>query len=700
MSRPDVFVFAERRSDHCLVIPVLNEGERIRSQLAKIASLDAGIDVVIADGGSTDGSVDHEALRALGVRALVVKQGPGRLGTQLRQAYDWALGEGYAGIVTMDGNDKDGVEAIPHFAAALAGGVDYAQGSRYAPGGAAINTPRERELAGRYIHAPLISLAAGTRLTDTTNGFRGYSRRFLTDPRVAMSRDLFDRYALLFYLSVRAGQLGMRVAELPVRRAYPADGSVPTKIAGWRGKIAMMHELAGAVAGSYHPPGSLWQRWRPAVFGVVAALLLFVSSWADLTRATTLPFLFGGLPTARLYDRDHFDWTSQMLVWNHVAIARATERPPTRLMRVENDLRAYDDRWSNRWSPTIVFPPGAMDRLTPYTSGLGFQGQIAGAAADICMPATRQTLVDADTRCINALYIATAAAGLGVVLAWVVANLGLAAGLAGLVFALFSLGLNVVLPNVYWVFALFVLPLASMCLVCWRRVPRSPLVWALVFAGLVTLFAARLLGGFEYASVYVLAAMLPPLFHAVRTRAAAAFWPAAGLTALASVVAFALTAAAMWLIPAPGAAVASAGPAPTDPLSLALRYLTYHGDNPVRDIVKLLGAGSFGAGPYLQLPAAVLLAATAWLLLRHRAWLARRGTGPAADRAAAGYALLAAATLASLSWPILMPMHFLQNTLYAPFNLAFPMFLFAAVFAGFAASRWAADRSPMTGSRP
>jgi dolichol-phosphate mannosyltransferase len=246
-------LLAPRRHDHLLVIPVINEGERIRRQLAEIAALGAPVDVLVADGGSTDGSLDADFLRAQGVRALIVKRGPGRLSAQLRLAYAFALDEGYRGVVTMDGNGKDGVAAIPRFVAAIEAGFGYVQGSRYVAGGAAINTPLDRRLAGRWMHAPLLSLAGKRRYTDTTNGFRGYSAAYLADPRVAPFRAIFDRYQLLFYLTVRAGQLGYGSCEIPVERRYPAAGGTPTKIAGLRGRLAMVGELFGVALGRYAP---------------------------------------------------------------------------------------------------------------------------------------------------------------------------------------------------------------------------------------------------------------------------------------------------------------------------------------------------------------------------------------------------------------------------------------------------------------
>ncbi|WP_334175129.1 glycosyltransferase family 2 protein [Pseudoxanthobacter sp.] len=242
-----------RAHPYVLVIPVINEGERIRGQLRRIRDANLAIDVVVADGGSTDGSLDAGFIATVPVRAVLRKTGPGRLSAQLRMAYAWALDEGYRGIVTIDGNGKDGVEAVATFCRRLDEGFDYVQGSRYRPGGQAENTPLERTIGNRLIHAPLMSLAGRHRFSDTTNGFRAYSRRYLLDPRVAPFRDLFQRYELLFYLTVRAGQLGYRVTEVPVRRSYPAGEAAPTKIAGWQGKFAILREAFDAALGRFAP---------------------------------------------------------------------------------------------------------------------------------------------------------------------------------------------------------------------------------------------------------------------------------------------------------------------------------------------------------------------------------------------------------------------------------------------------------------
>ena len=211
------------------------------------------IDVIIADGGSTDDSLNLDFLKNVHVRTLLTKQDTGKLSTQMRMAFAYALMEGYEGIITIDGNNKDDPSAIPMFIEALEQGYDHIQGSRFIPGGKAINTPWARYWAVRLIHAPLISLASGFKYTDTTNGFRGYSRQFLLDEKVAPFREVFSAYELHYYLAIRSVKLGYKVKELPVTRAYPNKGPTPTKISPIKGNLIVLLTLFKACLHQFNP---------------------------------------------------------------------------------------------------------------------------------------------------------------------------------------------------------------------------------------------------------------------------------------------------------------------------------------------------------------------------------------------------------------------------------------------------------------
>lgn len=251
----EYYEYEGKTKDYVALIPVINEGERILKELYRAYKHDISkyADIVICDGGSTDGSTEEKKLRKLRVNTLLVKKDKGKQGAQLRMGIYWALQRGYKGVITIDGNYKDSIEDIPRFIQKLNEGYDFVQGSRYIKGGRAVNTPVVRNLAVRLIHAPVISLTAGQHFTDTTNAFRAYSARYLTDERVAPLRDVFMTYELLAYLSVRATQLGYRACEIPVMRVYPKKGRTPTKISFIKGNGELMKILFRNLLGAYQP---------------------------------------------------------------------------------------------------------------------------------------------------------------------------------------------------------------------------------------------------------------------------------------------------------------------------------------------------------------------------------------------------------------------------------------------------------------
>ncbi|WP_227501519.1 glycosyltransferase family 2 protein [Synechocystis sp. PCC 7509] len=212
------------------------------------------IDVIIADDGSTNDDLAIDFLKSVSVRTLLIKQSKGRLSAQMRMAFAYAMLQNYEGIITIDGNNQDDFTAIYDFIQGLEQGGDHIQGSRFIKGGKAINTPWHRYLAIRLIHAPLISISAGFRYTDTTNIFCAYSRRLLLNPRVAPFRNIFNAYELPFYLAIRAVKLGYLIKELPVTRRYPNKESILTKISPIKNNFLILQALFKACLHQFNPP--------------------------------------------------------------------------------------------------------------------------------------------------------------------------------------------------------------------------------------------------------------------------------------------------------------------------------------------------------------------------------------------------------------------------------------------------------------
>ena len=248
-----VRTYRAKANNTALLIPVLNEGKRILQQLEELNLLDLRVDIVIADGGSNDFTLENIEKRKFNIHSFLTKEESGGLSTQLRMGFHYCLSKNYVSVITMDGNNKDDPKGIGEILNALESGIDFVQGSRFKSGGKAINTPIHRYLGIRFIHAPLTSLAARYWFTDTTNGFRGHSAKLLRDPRVQIFRGVFNSYEMLAYLPIRSNQVGLKVKEVPVIRRYPIGVKTPTKIRGIVPQFKLIIILLEAVLGRFNP---------------------------------------------------------------------------------------------------------------------------------------------------------------------------------------------------------------------------------------------------------------------------------------------------------------------------------------------------------------------------------------------------------------------------------------------------------------
>jgi dolichol-phosphate mannosyltransferase len=218
-----------------LVMPfAFNEGEKIRTTLSRFPR-HRDYDLIVMDDGSSDGSLD-DVDTAFGVGVLRHARNRG-VGAAMKTAFTYALQNGYEIFVAVAGNNKDDPTQIDRLLEPiLKNGYDFVQGSRFLAGGYYGEMPTYRIFATKLAHPLLLSLVAGKRITESTNGFRAFRLALLRDERIDWRQAWLDRYELEPYLLYKAVKLGYKHTEVPVTKIYPPRRLGYTKmkpIVGW-----------------------------------------------------------------------------------------------------------------------------------------------------------------------------------------------------------------------------------------------------------------------------------------------------------------------------------------------------------------------------------------------------------------------------------------------------------------------------------
>jgi glycosyltransferase involved in cell wall biosynthesis len=185
-----------------VVIPALNEARNIAHVLATIP--EDVFEVVVVDGGSTDGTAD--AARAARPDIRVIGQPGTGKGDALIAGFAACRGDV---IVMLDADGStDGAE-IPRFVDALIKGADVVKGSRFLYGGGSTDLNALRTLGNR-IFCGAVNVLFGTAYSDLCYGYNAAWRDSLARLRIDCKG--FEVETLF---GIRSHTAGLRVAEVP-----------------------------------------------------------------------------------------------------------------------------------------------------------------------------------------------------------------------------------------------------------------------------------------------------------------------------------------------------------------------------------------------------------------------------------------------------------------------------------------------------
>jgi dolichol-phosphate mannosyltransferase len=204
-----------------VVVPTYEEAENVERFLTTLRQVAPAVDVLVADDDSPDrtGELAEKVAAELGQVTVLHRAAKEGLGAAYREAFAWALAEGYDVVIQMDCDFSHDPAMVPVLIDSLAAGVDGGDGadccvgSRYVPGGSTPNWPVHRRLLSRYGNL-YTAAVLGLGLRDATSGFRAYRSETLRRIDVGSTRS--NGYAFMGELAHRMVLAGARLEEIPI----------------------------------------------------------------------------------------------------------------------------------------------------------------------------------------------------------------------------------------------------------------------------------------------------------------------------------------------------------------------------------------------------------------------------------------------------------------------------------------------------
>lgn len=199
-----------------IIVPTYNEKENLRPLVEQLLTQPLDLGVIVVDDGSPDGTGEiADALAAAhdGRVHVIHRAGKLGLGTAYIAGFRQALAEGVDFIVTMDADFSHPPDKIPELVAKAQQGYDLVIGSRYVPGGQAVECTLPRKMLSWGANAFARTLL-GLKAHDTTAGFRCYRRETLAS--IALDEILSDGYSFLVEMLYKVQGQGWRVGEVPI----------------------------------------------------------------------------------------------------------------------------------------------------------------------------------------------------------------------------------------------------------------------------------------------------------------------------------------------------------------------------------------------------------------------------------------------------------------------------------------------------
>jgi dolichol-phosphate mannosyltransferase len=197
-----------------IIIPTYNELENLPKLLPEVLSKDEGINVLIVDDNSPDGTsafVENEMKISNRIH-LIKRSSKQGLGTAYIAGFKYALQNNFQIMFEMDADFSHDPKEIPRFLDEIKNS-DVVLGSRYINGVNVINWPLRRLLLSSFANL-YTRIITGLPVHDATGGYKCFNRKVLE--AIDLDRIKSNGYAFQIEMTFKAWKKGFKVKEIPI----------------------------------------------------------------------------------------------------------------------------------------------------------------------------------------------------------------------------------------------------------------------------------------------------------------------------------------------------------------------------------------------------------------------------------------------------------------------------------------------------
>lgn len=205
---------AENIKSTLVIIPTYNEAENIKQLISEILSKGKGIEVLVVDDNSIDGTAKiiwtlQKKNKKIHLIERESKQG---LGTAYIAGFKYALAHNFDYIFEMDADFSHNPIELPNFLYEIQK-YDLVLGSRYINGVSVVHWPIRRLLLS-YFANKYSRVITGLPLKDATGGFKCFRRIVLEN--INLDKVKSNGYSFQIEMSFKAWKKGFNLKEIPI----------------------------------------------------------------------------------------------------------------------------------------------------------------------------------------------------------------------------------------------------------------------------------------------------------------------------------------------------------------------------------------------------------------------------------------------------------------------------------------------------